>query len=185
MVLELLGQNDKKAPQPCPCGFYSHPQKECRCTPLQIRNYLGRISGPLLDRIDIHIEVPPIPYPELTSERTDEPSSIIRERVNKARRKQLERYNKLAKMGKNKDKQIFSNAQLGPKQIKEFCPLDKESKDLLNMAISRLGLSARAYDRIIKVARTKTDLADSEDIRPEHISESIQYRSLDRDFWGE
>jgi magnesium chelatase family protein len=173
------------AMNPCPCGFYSHPQKECRCTPLQIRNYLGRISGPLLDRIDIHIEVPPIPYQELTSERTGEPSSVIRKRVNKARKKQLKRYGKSTKKERNKGGQIFSNAQLGPKQIKDSCPLDIDSKDLLHTAISRLGLSARAYDRIIKVARTIADLADSENIRPEHISEAIQYRSLDRDFWGE
>ncbi len=195
------------AMNPCPCGYYSHPQKQCRCTPLQIRNYLGRISGPLLDRIDIHIEVPPISHFELTEERTGEPSAVIRERVNKARQNQLKRYGKLNKMenddgikqpelynqpmkilkykGHHKAPQIFSNAQLTPKLIKEFCPLEKESKDLLHMAISRLGLSARAYDRIIKVARTIADLADSEAIRTEHISEAIQYRSLDRDFWGE
>jgi magnesium chelatase family protein len=164
------------AMNPCPCGYYSHPQKECRCTPLQIRNYLGRISGPLLDRIDIHIEVPPISYQELSAERTGETSHDIRERVTKGRQIQRERY---------KGTRIFCNAQLGPKELKKYCPLDQRSRSLLQTAISRLGLSARAYDRVIKVARTISDLACAEMIDPEHISEAILYRSLDREFWGE
>ena len=164
------------AMNPCPCGYYTHPQKECRCTPLQIRNYLGRISGPLLDRIDIHIEVPPIPYQDLGSEGREEPSGAIRERVNAGREKQRQRY---------QGTHIFCNAQLDPKALKAFCPLDEGSRLLLRTAISRLGLSARAYDRVIKVARTIADLAGSDQIGIEHISEAIQYRSLDREFWGE
>jgi len=163
-------------PHACPCGYYAHPQKECRCTPLQIRNYLGRISGPLLDRIDIHIEVPPLTYQELGSERGGEASSVIWERVSVCRREQQERY---------WTARICCNAQLGTKGLKEFCTLDHESRLLLQNAIGRLGLSVRAYDRIIKVARTIADLADSGQIGPEHIAEAIQYRSLDREFWGE
>jgi len=164
------------AMNPCPCGYYSHPQKECRCTPMQIRNYLGRISGPLLDRIDLHVEVPPISYRELSDERTGEPSSRIRDRVIAGRERQRERY---------KGTRVLCNAQLGPKGLREFCPLGRESKRLLQNAIARLGLSARAHDRIIKVARTIADLACVARIGPEHVAEAIQYRSLDRDFWGE
>ncbi|MCK4262084.1 YifB family Mg chelatase-like AAA ATPase [bacterium] len=160
---------------PCPCGYYSDPRKECHCTPYQIQRYLSRISGPLLDRIDIHIEVPALEYKELTEERDGEPSEDIRRRVNGARDIQRERF---------KEKGLHSNASMSQKQIKKYCRLDEDGTELLKMAINELGISARAYDRILKVARTIADLAASEEILPDHISEAIQYRSLDRNLWA-
>jgi magnesium chelatase family protein len=159
---------------PCPCGNFGNPNQECTCSPTQIRKYLGKISGPLLDRIDIHVEVPNVKYQELSAERTGEKSEFIRERVVRARERQIERF-----AGANG---IYKNADMNSKQIRKYCTLDQPSKDLLKMAISRLGFSARAYNRILKVARTIADLSDSDDIRSEHISEAIQYRSLEKDY---
>ena len=160
---------------PCPCGNYGNPAKECTCTTNQIQRYLSKISGPLLDRIDIHVEVPAVNYKELSSDRSGESSAIIRERVIQAREIQSERY---------KDRtNIFKNADMGSKDIRDYCQLDSASNQILEMAMDKLGLSARAYDRIKKVARTIADLEKSETIKPEHISEAIQYRSLDREYW--
>jgi magnesium chelatase family protein len=159
------------AMNPCPCGFFTDPQKECGCTPLQIQRYRSRVSGPLLDRIDIQIEVPALRYQELASRDPGEPSSAIRQRVNTAREIQLKR---LQKRG------IHANAQMGTKDIKRHCVVKEGAEGLLEMAINKLGLSARAYSRILKVGRTIADLEGSEEIQPAHISEAIQYRSLDR-----
>jgi magnesium chelatase family protein len=163
------------AMNPCPCGFYTDPNHDCTCHPGQISRYMSKISGPLLDRIDIHIEVPALKYSELSDKRFGEPSSEIRGRVKQAREIQLERY--------KSRKRIFCNAHLQPKDIRKYCEIDEASDELLRTAISRFGLSARAYDRILKVARTIADLDSKEHINPEHISEAIQYRSLDRDYW--
>src|SRR3989339_590202 len=163
------------AMNPCPCGFYTDPHKQCRCNTTKIERYLSKISGPLLDRIDIHIEVPAIKFKELTSADNPEPSSEIRKRVKKARDIQLKRF---------KDDGIFANSHIGTKQLKKYCALDKEGQDLLKAAIEELGFSARAYDKILKVARTIADLDESAPIQVEHISEAIQYRSLDRKLWG-
>jgi magnesium chelatase family protein len=160
------------AMNPCPCGFHTDPNNECSCTPPQIQKYLSKVSGPLLDRIDIHIEVPAVRYKDLASESTGEGSVTIRERVKKARAVQQERF-------KNK-KNLFCNARMESKDLREFCQIDARSHELLKMAISKLGLSARAYDRIQKVARTIADIEGSDEIRSEFISEAIQYRSLDR-----
>jgi len=156
---------------PCPCGNYFSPQKVCHCSQAKIRNYLGKISGPLLDRIDLHIEVPQVKYQELTEIQDAEPSAAIRKRVENARAIQKQRFSSAG---------IFCNAQMSHKLIKEFCILGKEAKDLVQMAIMELALSARAYDKILKVSRTISDLANNPEILPEHISEAIQYRSLDR-----
>ncbi|MFQ6093031.1 MAG: YifB family Mg chelatase-like AAA ATPase [bacterium] len=163
------------AMNPCPCGYLSDPTSECTCTPMQIQRYMSKISGPLLDRIDIHIEVPPVRYKELSGEPTGEDSDVIRKRVNQARHIQLERF---------KDRErMYSNAHMQAKDIRTYCQIDEKGDDLLRMAITRLGLSARAYDRILKVSRTIADLEGVTDIQPEHISEAIQYRSLDRHLW--
>ncbi len=156
---------------PCPCGYYGHPKKECICSPYQIRKYISKISGPLLDRIDIQIEIPPVDIEELTSSQQPEPSEIIRQRVEKVRRLQYERY---------KGKKISTNSQLTSKLIKEFCPMTEEAKKLLKMSIEKLNLSARAYDKIIKVARTIADMDNKEIIDSTHISEAVQYRSIDK-----
>jgi len=148
---------------------------ESRSSPREIQNYLGRISGPLLDRIDLHIEVPPVKFREITSEQTGEPSAVIRERVVAARQRQQARF-------KEKPK-ITCNARMGSRELKSHCALDEATMELLKFAMTDLNLSARAYDRILKVARTIADLAGAEKIASEHISEAIQYRSLDRQLW--
>jgi len=156
---------------PCPCGNYFNPQKTCHCHPTKIRNYLGKISGPLLDRIDIHIEVPQVKYHELSDIKDAESSKAIRQRVENARAIQQKRF---------KSAGIFCNTQMNNKLIKEYCILDKEAQELLCMAIAELGLSARAYDKVLKVARTIADLDQKEIISQEHIAEAVQYRSLDK-----
>ncbi len=166
------------AMNPCPCGNKGS-QKECACTPLQTRKYLSRISGPLMDRIDIHIEVPTLKFRELSDDAGGEKSEVIRERVKKARDVQIERFNRST--GSRRKEKIFCNAQMSAKQIKKFCQIDGDSKSLLESAMNKMGLSARAYDRILKVSRTIADLSGMENIKPEHISEAIQYRSLDRE----
>jgi len=163
------------AMNPCPCGYFSDPSKECTCTSPQIQKYMAKISGPLLDRIDLHIEVPAVKYKELASKSSGESSVQIRERVMKARQIQELRFK-----GR---KGLYCNADMQSKEIKEFCQIDEHGEELLKMAITKLGLSARAYDRILKVSRTIADLAGSERIKPEHVSEAIQYRSLDRNLW--
>ena len=164
------------AMNPCLCGNFTDPSKECTCTPLQIQKYMAKISGPLLDRIDLHIEVPAVKYKELASKDAGECSASIRKRVILARDVQMKRFE-----GR---KGMYCNADMQSKDIQTFCNLDAAGEDLLKMAITKLGLSARAYDRILKVARTIADLGLSSNIRPEHISEAIQYRSLDREHWN-
>ncbi|NOQ26898.1 MAG: YifB family Mg chelatase-like AAA ATPase [Bacteroidales bacterium] len=161
---------------PCPCGYYNHPEKDCVCAPGNIERYLNKISGPLLDRIDIHCEVVPVSYDELADIKPAESSENIRNRVIAAREKQTARFN-----GKN---QIYSNAQMSSKQIREHCEIDSSGKTLLKKAMEKLGLSARAYDRILKVSRTIADLEGKENIQAYHLAEAIQYRSLDRSGWG-
>lgn len=163
------------AMNPCPCGNLTDPAKQCSCTPAQIQRYIGKISGPLLDRIDLHIEVPAVKVQELSTNRTGEPSDTIRERVNKARETQLHRFK-----GR---KHLYCNAQMGSKDVQKYCELNPECLRLIEMATKKLGLSARAYDRVLKVSRTIADLAQSESIQPAHLSEAIQYRSLDRNLW--
>lgn len=163
------------AMNPCPCGFYTDPAKECTCAPPQIQRYMAKISGPLLDRIDIHIEVPAVKFKELSGASSSEKSENIRLRVIKARQVQQKRFIGL--------KHIFTNDDMGSKEVKEYCRLDEAGSELLRLAMTKLGLSARAYDRILKVSRTIADLDSSESILPQHISEAIQYRSLDRELW--
>ena len=161
---------------PCPCGYFNHPEKECVCAPGVVQKYLTKISGPLLDRIDLHIEVTPVPFSELSKPQTAEHSALIRHRVVHARNLQQERYKQSEKM--------HCNAQMGSRQLKQHCKLSEAGNVLLKNAMERLGLSARAYDRILKVARTIADLDNSTDIETSHIAEAIQYRSLDREGWA-
>ncbi len=163
------------AMNPCPCGNFGSANQECSCSPAQIHKYIGKISGPLLDRIDIHVEVPAVKYAELASKKTGESSVSIRKRVLQARKRQEERFG-----GR---KGFFSNADMESHEIKEFCHIDSAGSELLKLAMNKLGLSARAYDRILKVARTIADMADREHIGTEHLGEAIQYRSLDRNFY--
>ena len=160
---------------PCPCGYFGSIDKECSCTESQIQKYINKISGPLLDRIDIHIEVESVKYDKLESNSLSESSEVIRERVNKARSLQLDRY---------KDYNIFSNSELTPKLINKYCKLSSESKKVLRNAFDNLGLSARAYNRILKVSRTIADLDNSINIKTCHLAEAIQYRTLDRKYWS-
>lgn len=160
------------AMNPCPCGYYGDRSRECICTPQQIRRYRARLSGPLQDRIDIHIEVPPVPVRELHDQGpAPEPSAMIRKRVLEARERQAGRY---------RQEGIHTNAQLKPRHVKRYCGLDRAGQDLLEQAMTRLGLSARAHGRILRVARTIADLAGAESLEPVHVAEAIQYRSLDR-----
>jgi magnesium chelatase family protein len=161
---------------PCPCGYFNHPERECTCAPGAVQKYLNKISGPLLDRIDLHVEVTPVPFNELSSIRETTPSSVIRERVIAARAVQEARYG--AESG------VYCNAQMSSQQLKEICVISNAGQTLLKAAMNKLNLSARAYDRILKVSRTIADLAASTDIKPEHLAEAIQYRSLDREGWG-
>lgn len=163
------------AMNPCRCGYYGHPSKPCTCSPTAVNQYLSRVSGPLLDRLDIHVEVSPVSYEDLGGKRKGEPSATIRQRVNAARALQQERY---------KGNGIFCNSQLTPSMVKEYCKLSPEASEFLKAAFEKLGLSARAYDRVIKVARTIADLENEKDITKNHIAESVQFRSLDRKYWN-
>lgn len=161
---------------PCPCGYYNHPEKECVCGPGVVQRYLSKISGPLLDRIDLHVEVVPVSFDQMTTQRKNESSEVIRERVVKARELQSERF-------KNQS-DVYCNAMMPSNMVKEICVINEAGVKLLKTAMERLGLSARAYDRILKVSRTIADLAGAEEIKIEHLAEAIQYRSLDREGWA-
>lgn len=161
---------------PCPCGYYNHPEKECVCSPGVVQKYLNKISGPLLDRIDIHIEVVPVPFGKLSEDQSSENSETIRNRVTLARKVQEARY--------GESNGIHCNAQMNTSLLRKYCQLDNASSSLLKTAMERLGLSARAYDRILKVSRTIADMENSEHILPNHVAEAIQYRSLDRENWA-
>jgi magnesium chelatase family protein len=164
------------AMNPCPCGYYNHPEKECVCAPGTVQKYLNKVSGPLLDRIDIHVEVTPVNFDQLSDTRKAEPSSLIRDRVMKAREIQSKRF--------ENNPEIYCNAQMSSTQVREMCQINAVSQNLLKTAMNKLQLSARAYDRILKVARTIADLAETEEIKVEHLAEAIQYRSLDRETWA-
>ncbi len=161
---------------PCPCGYYNHPERECACAPGSVQKYLNKISGPLLDRIDLHVEVTPVAFSELSSARIQENSGSIRERVIRAREVQEKRY--------SNNPGIYCNAQMSSKMLKDICIISQAGASLLKTAMEKLNLSARAYDRIIKVSRTIADLSSCADILPEHLAEAIQYRSLDREGWA-
>jgi magnesium chelatase family protein len=164
------------AMNPCPCGFFGDSTRECHCSPPQIQRYISKISGPLLDRIDIHIEVPAVKYKELRGVEEIESSAKVRQRVVLARQIQLDRY--------RGEKKIYANAQMPPRLIRQHCSISVEGEKLLETAIQRLGLSARAHDRILKVSRTIADLEGAPAIQPKHLSEAIQYRTLDRTYWA-
>jgi magnesium chelatase family protein len=164
------------AMNPCPCGFFGDSTRECHCSPVQIQRYVSKISGPLLDRIDIHIEVPAVKYKELRGDVEVESSAAVRDRVIRARENQTRRY--------AAEKKIYSNSQMPPKLIRKHCAINADGEKILATAIQRLGLSARAHDRILKVSRTIADLEGAEAIAPKHLSEAIQYRTLDRTYWA-
>lgn len=163
------------AMNPCPCGYFGHPTKECTCSSNQVHKYLSRISGPLLDRLDLHIDVPPVDFEDLSSKQVSEASIEIKKRVNSARKIQANRF-----YGLN----INSNSQIPPSKLQEFCQMTDSAKNLLKLAFEKMGLSARAYDRILKVARSIADLENSEIISNSHIAEAVQYRTLDRKYWS-
>jgi len=163
------------AMNPCPCGFFGHPTKQCICSQNAVHKYLNRISGPMLDRLDLHVEVPPVDYAALSAETKEESSAQIRERVNKARKIQTERY---------KGTGITCNARLTPAMLKKYCIMTDEAKKYLELSFERLGMSARAYDRILKVSRTVADLAGHEKIEKNDIFSAISFRSLDRKYWS-
>lgn len=164
------------AMNPCPCGYFGHPSRECTCTQAARKKYKDRISGPIIDRIDLHIEVEPVDYEKLSSKGREETSAEIRKRVNRAREIQRERF---------KGTSVSCNAKMSPKMTKEYCLLSEEASGLLKMSFEKLGLSARAYDKILRIARTIADLEESENIEFAHVAEAIQYRSLDRKYWGD
>jgi len=161
---------------PCPCGYQTDPRRECRCSPMQIARYRNRISGPLMDRIDIHVEVPAISYDQMARPERGEASSVVRERVMRARRVQQERYRDVPG--------VHDNAGMPSKLVRGVCRLGRDAEQMLRVAMADLHFSARAYDRILKVARTIADLGGSETVRPADVSEAIQYRALDRQIWA-
>jgi magnesium chelatase family protein len=163
------------AMNPCPCGFFGHPTKNCSCSSQAVHKYLNKISGPMLDRIDLHVEVPPVDYTALSSNSNEETSAEIKARVNKARKIQQERY---------KGTGITCNADLTPALLKKFCKLTADAEKYLELSFERLGMSARAYDRILKVARTIADIDASDSIEKQHIFSAISFRSLDRKYWN-
>ncbi|RKZ28251.1 magnesium chelatase, partial [bacterium] len=163
------------AMNPCPCGYFGDPYHECSCSIAQVKNYRSKVSGPLLDRIDMHIEVPSVPFKKLAGEPTGESSDEIRARVVEARLRQQHRFRGM--------KGIYANAHMTTRLIRKYCKISREGEDILKLAITRLGLSARAYDRILKLSRTIADLEGTDDILPHHIAEAVQYRSLDREYW--
>jgi magnesium chelatase family protein len=162
------------AMNPCPCGFFNDPSRECTCTPPLIQRYVSKISGPLLDRIDIHIDMPAVRFQELRQEAGGETSDAIRARVIQTRERQLERF---------QGEKIYCNAQMSSRQIRKYCDISPDSERMLESAMNRLGLSARAHDRILKVSRTIADMEGEENVGSAHVSEAIQYRSLDRSYW--
>lgn len=176
MEMEEEGLISKKVTQVCPCGYYNHPEKECVCGPGVVQRYLNKVSGPLLDRIDLHVEVTPVSFDQMTADRKSENSVEIRERVIKAREIQKVRFKTTP--------EVHSNAMMASSQVKEICKINDAGRVLLKTAMEKLGLSARAYDRILKVSRTIADLAGTEEIKIEHLAEAIQYRSLDREGWA-
>lgn len=156
---------------PCPCGYFTHPEKKCTCSPLAVQKYLSKLSGPLLDRIDIHIEVEPVKLEMLQAGNEEEPSAVIQERICQARNLQNLRF---------ENQLLFTNSQMRKRQLQLYCKMDTAGENLLKAAMEKLHLSGRAYDKILKISRTIADLAKSEQIKAEHIAEAIQYRSLDR-----
>ena len=178
------------AMNPCPCGYYNHPDRECTCGSNVVQRYLNKVSGPLLDRIDLHLEVTPVNYDDLANGMPKESSADIRKRVVEAREVQGRRFdNSIVRSFEKLEnkvigKSIYSNSEMSSRQIREYCKLDSKSAELLKKAMNSLGFSARAYDRILKVARTIADLEKTADIGADHIAEAIQYRSLDRENWA-
>ena len=171
------------AMNPCPCGYYNHPDRECTCGSGVVQRYLNKVSGPLLDRIDLHVEVTPVNYDDLSSNLPSEGSDAIRTRAVRARNIQIERFED-SSIPKESGASINSNSEMSSRDIRKYCKLDPKSADILKKAMNTLGFSARAYDRILKVARTIADLDGAIDIKSNHIAEAIQYRSLDRENWA-